>query len=410
MGVTPAASPAGRSTGPRWVRRCRVPFAGRPKAAAGAAHPAAPAALLLVLAAAAAAAASAAAGAGAVWTSDAPTPQQLATVASLSDSSRLFVPDGQFLAPLLVPRVPGTAGNEKVRAFIADHFRKLDWEVEVDKFTGPTPVGDVEFANLIVTKSPAARRRLVLAAHYDSKHLPAGEFIGATDSAVPCAILLDLAYTLNDLLDANAADRTLQMIFFDGEEAFRFWTATDSTYGSRHLAAKWGSTFVLPVDDPECPPESLLDKIDVFILLDLLGASDPSLPNMQSLTTPYYQALKETESSLAAAGLVVLHASQIGNSSATGVPLGSGAENGRYKAIFNDSPSDSISDDHLPFMERGVPIVHLINYPFPPVWHKLTDNADAIDPVAVYNLNLIFRAFLARYFRLEPTTREPSTS
>ena len=31
---------------------------------------------------------------------------------------------------------------------------------------------------------------------------------------------------------------SLQLIFFDGEEAFRHWTATDSIYGARHLAAR----------------------------------------------------------------------------------------------------------------------------------------------------------------------------
>jgi glutaminyl-peptide cyclotransferase len=59
-------------------------------------------------------------------------------------------------------------------------------------------------------------------------------------------MMLDLAQTLNSLLDARAArfeageeedddvaDTTLQLIFFDGEEAFKDWTATDSIYGAR---------------------------------------------------------------------------------------------------------------------------------------------------------------------------------
>lgn len=78
--------------------------------------------------------------------------------------------------------------------------------------------------------------------------LLAGKFVGATDSAVPCAILLDLAETLNPLLDARAsllddeaddddenpsAHTTLQLIFLDGEEAYKDWTSTDSIYGAR---------------------------------------------------------------------------------------------------------------------------------------------------------------------------------
>ena len=65
-------------------------------------------------------------------------------------------------------------------------------------------------------------------------------FVGATDSAVPCAMMLDLAYSLKGYLDAHkaASDRnvTLQFMFFDGEEAFEQWSDLDSLYGSRHLA------------------------------------------------------------------------------------------------------------------------------------------------------------------------------
>lgn len=72
------------------------------------------------------------------------------------------------------------------------------------------------------------------------------QFVGATDSAVPCAIMLDLAEALNKLLDErkerleageeedeDIAETTLQLVFFDGEEAFKDWTATDSVYGAR---------------------------------------------------------------------------------------------------------------------------------------------------------------------------------
>lgn len=63
-------------------------------------------------------------------------------------------------------------------------------------------------------------------------------------------MLLDLAGALNPLLDARmqriqndqadedeeeAAKTTLQLVFFDGEEAFKDWTATDSVYGARYV-------------------------------------------------------------------------------------------------------------------------------------------------------------------------------
>ena len=56
----------------------------------------------------------------------------------------------------------------------------------------------------------------------------------------------------------------LQIVFFDGEEAFVSWTATDSLYGSRHLANVW---------------KDEIDNIDLFILLDLIGAPGMKIRN-----------------------------------------------------------------------------------------------------------------------------------
>lgn len=41
----------------------------------------------------------------------------------------------------------------------------------------------------------------------------------------------------DDFDERDAARTTLQMVFFDGEEAFHDWTATDSIYGSRCAAS-----------------------------------------------------------------------------------------------------------------------------------------------------------------------------
>jgi hypothetical protein len=90
--------------------------------------------------------------------------------------------------------------------YIVSQMQGLGWEVELDSFVEPnTIVGQVPFSNIIATLDPAAPRRLVLACHYDSKASPAG-FLGATDSAVPCAQMINLAHTMQmDLNDAKAA-------------------------------------------------------------------------------------------------------------------------------------------------------------------------------------------------------------
>ena len=69
------------------------------------------------------------------------------------------------------------------------------WTVELDTFKKNTVIGDIEFTNIVATLDPKAPRRMVIACHYDSKIEPAG-FLGATDSAVPCAQMLNLAHTM----------------------------------------------------------------------------------------------------------------------------------------------------------------------------------------------------------------------
>lgn len=163
--------------------------------------------------------------------------ESLKHLTKLNDPERLSV-NGTLMKPLLVERISGTPENVKVREFIVDHFVNLGWHVELDEFEDMTPLGKRSFANIIVTHNPDKPSRLVLAAHYDSMYSPDFEFIGATDSAVPCGILMNIAETLNDILSDSSSnyrqkDKTLQIIFFDGEEAFQSWTATDSIYGAR---------------------------------------------------------------------------------------------------------------------------------------------------------------------------------
>lgn len=167
----------------------------------------------------------------------------------------------------LILLLADTDNNTLVRNYIVSTLKALKWHVELDEFTDNTPVGTKRFANIIATKNPDASRRVVLSAHFDSKFFPTYpenqvgifihilifsliffQFLGATDSAAPCAMMLDLAETLNPLLDTrqkrldddneddeDVADTTLQLIFFDGEEAFKDWTDTDSIYGARFV-------------------------------------------------------------------------------------------------------------------------------------------------------------------------------
>lgn len=300
------------------------------------------------------------------------SPNRINYFATMKENRRHFL---KTLREILRPRTPGSPGSQYVRNFIGEEMRGLGWNVEVDSFEQNTVVGKVRFNNIIATLDPNAPRRLVLACHYDSKLTPKN-FLGATDSAVPCAQMINLAHTMKlDLDDHTATGNqvTLQFIFFDGEEAFKTWTDTDSIYGARHLASKW--------EQDQYSYRSItgnhLDRIDLFVLLDLLGAKDPQIHSLNTVTEPWFRVLNNIEDSLTKYRAV------------------SG------KRIFQSRARNyGIEDDHVPFLKRRVPILHVIAVPFPKEWHTIKDNANLVHMDTVEKLNKIFRLFVAEYLQL----------
>jgi hypothetical protein len=212
---------------------------------------------------------------------------------------------------MLLPRVSGTEENKKIQDFIISIFKNLNWHIEEDEFITETPMGNKTFKNIIATKDPRASKRLTFAAHFDSKYFKDFEFIAATDSAVPCAIMIDLAISLNDALEKMASykktETSLQMIFFDGEEAFENWSDTDSLYGSRHLAKKWSKADEVNVDPlfkSLRNPVTEIDKIQALILLDLLGTHDAKVPNSHPETNWIYFRLVDIQHRLSYSNLL----------------------------------------------------------------------------------------------------------
>ncbi|KAG8810372.1 hypothetical protein FRC17_002960 [Serendipita sp. 399] len=329
------------------------------------------------------------------------------------------------LYKILIPRPPDTANNTLVRKYIVSTLKNLNWHVEEDAFEDNTPYGRKSFTNVIATKDPDAPRRIIMAAHFDSKFFPAppmDQFVGATDSAAPCAMLLDLAEALNPMLDerkhrlqnslANeeeeeAGETTLQLIFFDGEEAFKDWTATDSIYGARHLAERWSTEFV-PAGQRMDRASTLLDTIEHFVLLDLLGAPRPLITSYFPSTAWLFDGMAAIEHRLGLLGMF----NEAPNPSADGD--GEAGQWHNWSSFFKPRTSydhgwGRIEDDHIPFVHRGVNVLHIIASPFPNVWHTLQDDASALDIPTMKRWNLIFRVFATEYLRLKPSSKKTRT-
>jgi len=197
-------------------------------------------------------------------------------------------------------------------------------------------------------------------------------YVGATDSSVPCALLLEVITLLEDrILTAKPLERpALQILFLDGEEAFEKWSDTDSLYGARQLAQEWET-------------ENQLNGIELLVLLDLLGAEKPMFFPTHASTVPFFQWLVEIEKSLLEQHLLRAKRGSVPYFTSTRRLIGAGIE-----------------DDHVPFQLRGVPILHLIPVPFPPQWHKVTDDLEHVDRTATMDLLNMIGVFVARFLSL----------
>jgi Zn-dependent M28 family amino/carboxypeptidase len=230
------------------------------------------------------------------------------------------------------PRPSGSPAHTKMQQYIVEKAQAAGWDVEQDRFTAGTPNGPVPMNNILAKRPGSSPRVLILAAHYDTKLFREFRFVGANDGGSGAGLLLALA----PILARRNFNHTLWLVWLDGEEAIRDWTDTDSLYGSRHMAAKLKADGAVP-------------QIGALLLLDMIGDRDLGL-------------LRETNSTPWLTDLVWGVARRLG-----------------HQRYFQNS-SQTISDDHLPFLAAGIPSVDLIdfNYGNPTYWHTAEDTLDKL--------------------------------
>jgi Zn-dependent M28 family amino/carboxypeptidase len=253
------------------------------------------------------------------------------------------------------PRWPTGPGHVKAQEFLRGHFLGAHDALEQDTFTADTPIGPVPLCNFIVRIPGRKPGAIVLGTHYETNYpLRNVNFVGANDGAATTGLLLEIADRLR-AQTAQAKDHKLDgysvwLVFFDGEEAIESWSASDSTYGSRHLAAKWGR-------------DGTLNQIKAFLLADMIGDKDLDIQREMN-STPW---------------LVTL--------------VGQAAKSFGYQKYFfqQDMP---VEDDHLPFVQRGVPSIDVIDLDYGPnnSYHHTVQ--DTMDKVSAHSLTIDGDVFL----------------
>ena len=216
---------------------------------------------------------------------------------------------------------PRPAGSEASRQ-LAERLRRLLPEGRFQSVPGG-------LRNVIGTVRGREPGYIVVGAHYDTKDIDG--FVGANDGASGTAVVTELARTV------SRPRHTIHFVLFDGEESPRGVDdeqfAEEGLRGSKVAARRFR-------------------QARAMVLLDFVGD--------RRLSTP-----REALSNLRLWARLRAAARRVGTSRS-----------------FPDESRGAIQDDHVPFLQAGVPSIDLIDFDFR-CWHRLCDDLGAVSERSV---------------------------
>jgi glutaminyl-peptide cyclotransferase len=232
------------------------------------------------------------------------------------------------------PRPPDSDAIHNLQNYLRTQVKSLGWAVSEDVFQANTPVGPKQMRSIIARLPGTSGKIVAISGHYDTKPTPGVPFVGANDGGSSTGLLLELAR----VLPKRSHKDEILLVWLDGEEAFVQWSDTDSVYGSKHLAAKWAA-------------DGTAQRIKALINVDMIGDQD-------------LQIVEETASTVWLRELVWDTARELG-----------------FAKHFGPSQG-VIGDDHVPFLDKGIPALDLIDFDYGPgnsYWHTPQDTMDKLD-------------------------------
>jgi glutaminyl-peptide cyclotransferase len=235
----------------------------------------------------------------------------------------------------LGPRPPASDALERSRVYIETQLKGWGWDVSRQSFTDDTPRGKVGFINLVARfhdhgKSATPGSLFLLCSHYDTKTYDTIRFVGANDGGSSTGLLLELGRVLGR---SPALALKVQLVFFDGEEAYENFSETDGLYGSRYFAK-------------QLVKDKGTKQFRGGILFDMVG--DRSLDITLPPDSPSFLARD----------------------------IFAAADNLKLRNYFTYFDRE-ILDDHTPLNAVGVPTIDLIDFDFA-WWHTAEDTMDKI--------------------------------
>jgi hypothetical protein len=231
----------------------------------------------------------------------------------------------------LGPRIPGCIAHALTVEWIRDRLIESGWSVDIQE----TKVGEIGIQNILAQdegEDPFSDPFVLIGAHYDSrinadrdpdpdnhkKPVP-----GANDGASGVAVLLEFARTI-----PLSERKQVQLAFFDAEDNGNI-PGWDWILGS--------TAYVADLDTlPAC-----------VVIIDMVGDSDLNI-------------YRELNSDPRLTDGIWKVAAKLG-----------------YGDKFLNTTKYRILDDHIPFLNAGVPSVDIIDFDYP-YWHTSEDTPDKV--------------------------------
>ncbi|MCE6989133.1 M28 family peptidase [Dyadobacter sp. CY323] len=254
------------------------------------------------------------------------------------------------------PRVPNSAPHKVCGDYLISTLKKYGWQVIEQPFKDTTFDGTILNArNIIGSFNPAAAKRILLTAHWDSRPFSDQDslvknkpVIAANDGASGVGILLEVARTLS--LQASKPDIGVDIIFFDAED----WGTTEQTTEMLHSGFCLGSQYWAA--NKHIPNYTAYFGIN----LDMVGAKGATFLKEGNSVQMAEDVVRE----------VWATASRIG-----------------YNNYFIDERGGAITDDHVPVNQIArIPMIDIIHtknnltHTFFDQWHTTDDTMEHIDP------------------------------
>ena len=270
------------------------------------------------------------------------------------------------------PRVPGTEEHQACKDWLAGKLEAFGAQTQVQEFTADmVTIGKQPAFNIIGSYNPGASRRILLAAHWDTRfqadYDPDPEkrkeaILGADDGASGVAVLLEVARQLQQ----NPLDLGVDIIFFDAEDqGFDAAPGQEPQPETWCLGAQhWSRNFHRAGYDAE-----------YGVLLDMVGAANARFPK-EGYSVYFGPDVVEKVWKLA---------QEMGH--------------GNY---FDDTKiQGGVTDDHY-FVNTiaKIPMIDIINKPigsetgFGPYWHTHDDDLDVIDKRTLKAVGQVMLALL----------------